>query len=125
MKKIDRKFNQYNHFNRFLNINNMATLPYSEKITNAKLMADGIKEMKDHLPIGVQESAATNLENLREEIEALNSKQESLKASLKKATEELNNKIGELDKTYSDLKKRIKLDIEQSLWRKFGIEDKR
>ncbi|MDO4763219.1 MAG: membrane-binding protein [Flavobacteriaceae bacterium] len=103
----------------------MATLPYSEKITNAKLMADGIKEMKDHLPIGVQESAATNLENLREEIEALNSKQESLKASLKKATEELNNKIGELDKTYSDLKKRIKLDIEQSLWRKFGIEDKR
>lgn len=103
----------------------MATLSYSEKIINVKLMADGIKEMKDNLPIGVQETAATKLENLREEIEAINSKQESLKASLKNTTEELNAKISEMDKLYADLKKRVKLDVEQSLWRKFGIEDKR
>lgn len=103
----------------------MATTSYSTRITNAKVMADGIKEMKDSLPHGVQESDSTKLDGLRSEIEELNSKQESLKAELKSTTEALNNKEGEMDKLYNNLKKRIKLDVEQSLWRKFGIEDKK
>ena len=36
-----------------------------------------------------------------------------------------NSKLKELDKLYSQMKKRVKLDIEPSLWGKFGIEDKR
>ena len=55
----------------------------------------------------------------------LNSEQESLKADLKKKTEEATQKLKEMDKFYADTRKRIKLDVEQTLWRKFGIEDKK
>lgn len=103
----------------------MSKKPYSERITDAKVMADGIKEMKDNLPLGVQESDSEKLEQLRQEVEALNSKQESIKAELKSTTEQFNEKINQMDKLYSNIKKRVKLDIEQSLWKKFGIDDKR
>ena len=86
----------------------MATKTYSQKITNAKVLIDGL-----------------NLETLREKIETLNSENEGLKAESKKKTEDINSKLKELDKLYSQMKKRVKLDIEPSLWGKFGIEDKR
>ena len=66
-----------------------------------------------------------NYDELREKIETLNSENEGLKAESKKKTEDINSKLKELDKLYSQMKKRVKLDIEQSLWGKFGIEDKR
>ena len=64
----------------------MATKTYSQKITNAKVLIDGLKKIK---------------------------------------SEDINSKLKELDKLYSQMKKRVKLDIEPSLWGKFGIEDKR
>ena len=82
----------------------MATKTYSQKITNAKVLIDGLKKIKSNLPAGITNDTIGNLETLREKIETLNS---------------------ELDKLYSQMKKRVKLDIEQSLWGKFGIEDKR
>ena len=88
----------------------MATKTYSQKITNAKVLIDGLKKIKS---------------NLREKIETLNSENEGLKAESKKKTEDINSKLKELDKLYSQMKKRVKLDIEPSLWGKFGIEDKR
>lgn len=103
----------------------MATLPYSERITYAKVMADGIREMKENLPLGVQEGDSTKLDLFRSEAEALNSKQESLKAELKNTTESLNKKMDEMEKFQSNIKKRIKLDIDPSLWKKFGINDKK
>ena len=55
----------------------------------------------------------------------MNSENEGLKAESKKKTEDISSKLKELDKLYSQMKKRVKLDIEPSLWGKFGIEDKR
>lgn len=103
----------------------MSKKPYSERITDAKVMADGIKEMKDNLPLGVQESDSDKLKTLIQEVETLNSKQESLKAELKNTTGAFNKKIEEMDNLYSNIKKRVKLDIDQSLWKRFGIDDKR
>lgn len=103
----------------------MATTSYAKRVSDAQVMADGIKEMKDNLPLGVQESDSEKLIALKKEVESLNSQQESLKAELKKLTQTLNAKEDELDKLHSNLKKRIKLDIDQSLWKKFGIEDKK
>lgn len=103
----------------------MSKPPYAKRVSDAQVMADGIKEMKDNLPLGVQESDATQLETLKKEVENLNSQQESLKAELKKLTERLNTKEDEMDNLYSKLKKRIKLEIAPSLWKKFGIEDKK
>lgn len=98
---------------------------YSEKITAVKVMVDGIKKMKDNLPAGVTEASGDKLEELRNTVEQLNSEQEALKAALKKKTEEVNAKVDEMEKLYNDAKKRIKLDVEQALWRTFGIEDKK
>lgn len=103
----------------------MATKSYAQRIAETRVLIDGLKEMKDSLPAGIKPNTAESLETLRAKIETLNSEQESLKAELKKKTEELDNKIKELDKIYNDTKKRIKLDIDQSLWKKFGIEDKK
>ena len=103
----------------------MATKTYSQKITNAKVLIDGLKKIKSNLPAGITNDTIGNLENLREKIETLNSENEGLKAESKKKTEDINSKLKELDKLYSQMKKRVKLDIEQSLWGKFGIEDKR
>ncbi|MDO4763902.1 MAG: membrane-binding protein [Flavobacteriaceae bacterium] len=98
---------------------------YSEKITAVKVMVDGIKKMKDNLPLGVTEASGNKMEELRNVVEQLNSEQEALKADLKKKTEEMNTKISEMEKLYNDAKKRIKLDVEQSLWKTFGIDDKK
>ena len=103
----------------------MATKTYSQKITNAKVLIDGLKKIKSNLPAGITNDTIGNLETLREKIETLNSENEGLKAESKKKTEDINSKLNELDKLYSQMKKRVKLDIEQSLWGKFGIEDKR
>jgi len=104
---------------------NMATKTYSQKITNAKVLIDGLKKIKSNLPAGITDDTILNLETLREKIETLNSENEGLKAESKKKTEDINSKLKELDKLYSQMKKRVKLDIEPSLWGKFGIEDKR
>lgn len=98
---------------------------YAERITQTKVLIDGLKELKDSLPSGITEETITKLENLRSNVEKLNSEQESLKAELKKKTEQAVNELKEMDKLYSDTRKRIKLDVEQALWRKFGIEDKK
>ncbi|WKS96038.1 membrane-binding protein [Riemerella columbina] len=100
-------------------------ISYSESITQAKVMADGLNRHKSNLPAGVNESHITELENLRTAIETLNSEQEKLKADLKTKTQALEGKLGEMQTLYNNLKKRIKLDIEQSQWKEFGIEDKR
>ena len=96
----------------------MATKTYSQKITNAKVLIDGLKKIKSNLPAGITDDTIVNLETL-------NSENEGLKAESKKKTEDINSKLKELDKLYSQMKKRVKLDIEPSLWGKFGIEDKR
>ena len=96
----------------------MATKTYSQKITNAKVLIDGLKKIKSNLPAGITDDTILNLETLNRE-------NEGLKAESKKKTEDINSKLKELDKLYSQMKKRVKLDIEPSLWGKFGIEDKR
>ena len=103
----------------------MAKKSYSENITLAKVMADGLSRYKSNLPAAVKESQISELESLRQTIETLNSEQEKLKADLKTKTQALDAKLNELQKLYAELKKRIKIDIEQSQWREFGIEDKR
>ena len=44
----------------------MATKTYSQKITNAKVLIDGLKKIKSNLPAGITDDTILNLENLRE-----------------------------------------------------------
>ena len=52
---------------------------------------------------------------------ALDTKQEKLKAEQKACTAELNAKSKELSDIMADCKKRVKLAIKQELWKEFGI----
>jgi phospholipid N-methyltransferase len=56
---------------------------------------------------------------------ALNGEQESLKAKLKEKTEQLDAVMTALKAKASEARKIIKMDMPQSSWREFGIEDKR
>ena len=103
----------------------MATKSYAQRITETRTLIDGLREYKNSLPAGIKSTTADDLESLRNKIETLNSEQASLKAELKKKTSQIDSEIKELEKIYNDTKKRMKLDISQSLWRKFGIEDKK
>lgn len=103
----------------------MATKSYAKRMVETRLLIDGLKDMKDDLPVSIHPNTADNIETLRTLVETLNSEQESMKAQLKKKTEELKDVMENLDKVSGDTKKRIKLDVPQSLWKKFGIEDKK
>ncbi|MDO5105406.1 membrane-binding protein [Capnocytophaga sp.] len=98
---------------------------YAERMALAKVLIDGLRESKDSLPAGITEEAIDEIENLRNDVERLNSEQERLKAELKMKTEEAAQKLKMMDERSAKMRKRIKLDYEQALWRKFGIDDKR
>ena len=88
-------------------------------------MIDGLKGRNDKLPLGVKAEDITKLEELRKKMETLNSEQEKLKADLKTKTQELSKTISEIESKVSFIKKLIKIDIPQTQWKEFGIEDKR
>jgi hypothetical protein len=56
---------------------------------------------------------------------ALNTEQETLKAKLKEKTEEFDKAFAAMLKKAGEARKIIKLDMPQSSWREFGIDDKR
>lgn len=103
----------------------MAKKSYSENITKTTVMIAGLKNHKDKLPAGLDMAFIQNLEALKNEVENINSEQEKLKADLKSKTELLETKLKTLQEQYAQAKKRVKLDIEQTQWREFGIDDKK
>jgi hypothetical protein len=98
----------------------------SQEITNTGIMVNGIKSHQETL-------AQRKIDNvfadeLQRKVDAcinLNVEQETLKAKLKAKTEEFDNAFADMQKQSAEARKVIKLDIPQSSWREFGIEDKR
>ena len=103
----------------------MAKKTYSTNLVESQVMIDGLKGSNDKLPLGVKTEDITKLEELRKKMETLNSEQEKLKADLKTKTQELSKTITEIESKVSFIKKLIKIDIPQTQWKEFGIEDKR
>ena len=42
---------------------------YSERVTQIKVLIDGLRESKDSLPAGITEETIAKLENLRNDVE--------------------------------------------------------
>lgn len=103
----------------------MAKKTYSTNLVESQVMIDGLKGRNDKLPLGVKAEDITKLEEFRKKMETLNSEQEKLKADLKTKTQELSKTITEIESKVSFIKKLIKIDIPQTQWKEFGIEDKR
>lgn len=103
----------------------MATKSYSEKVILAKVMLDALKNNKESLPAGVTDETISKLEEFKSISETLNSEQEKIKAQLKSKTVELDESLKKLGDLYNDVKKRVKLDVSKSLWKEYGINDKK
>ncbi len=85
-------------------------------------MSDAISVHSTELSsVGLPEDTSAKISALVSEMNALDTKQEKLKAEQKACTAELNAKSKELSDIMADCKKRVKLAIKQELWKEFGI----
>ena len=99
---------------------------FAEKMNNAKLMLDAVKQNAERLTKrGLDVDFVTRYEGVYNETQAQNTEQEKVKTELKTATEALKQKSHELDALYSEAKKIVKIEMENSTWKEFGIGDKR
>jgi hypothetical protein len=99
---------------------------YAQTISDTEVMVKGILDNQEVLL--KRQIDKTFADVLQQDIAAgivLNNEQESLKAKLKEKTEQLNAAMAALEKKAGEARKIIKLDMPQSSWREFGINDKR
>ncbi|MDY6933192.1 MAG: hypothetical protein SVZ03_03095 [Spirochaetota bacterium] len=99
---------------------------FAEIVNSTEVMLSGLSANADRVAKrGIDSNFINKLESLQSEATSINNEQEDLKARLKTKTQELENKIKEINKMMSEAKKVVKLEMTQSEWKAFGIEDKR
>jgi hypothetical protein len=104
----------------------MATKTYANTISDSTVMLNGIRDNQDIL--AKRQIDKTFVDTMQTGINTcitLNNEQETLKAKLKEKTEQLDRALADLEKQSAEARKIIKMDMPQSSWREFGIEDKR
>lgn len=104
----------------------MARQSFAEKMNDSKLMISGVKQQSDRLTRrGLDSKFVEKYERIFGDVQNLDREQERLKATLKKKTETLQGKAKELKALYSEAKKIVKIEMKNSAWREFGIQDKK
>ncbi|MDR1199617.1 MAG: hypothetical protein LBK94_11530 [Prevotellaceae bacterium] len=104
----------------------MATKTYAQTISDATVMVKGIRDNQEVL--AKRQIDTVFADSLQADIDTavtLNNEQESLKAKLKEKTEQLDAMMASLIKKAGGARKIIKVDMPQSSWREFGINDRR
>lgn len=103
----------------------MATPTYAERISDAQVMAAGLKNNASQIARrGLDAAFIAELEADRTDAAALNDQQEKLKSDLKQKSADLEAKLAELDKKMAEAKKVVKMDFPKEQWAQFGITDK-
>jgi SUMO ligase MMS21 Smc5/6 complex component len=98
----------------------------SQEIIDTGIMVKGINAHQDVLAERKIDTVfATALQADVDECIKLNQEQETLKAKLKEKTTEFDVALAAMLKKAGEARKIIKLDMPQSSWREFGIDDKR
>ena len=101
-------------------------ISFAEKMNNSKLMIAGIKQNQERLARrGLNTDFTSKYESVYSQVQMLDNEQESLKAELKTKTDALAQKINELDALYSEAKKTVKIEMETTSWKEFGVQDKK
>ena len=101
-------------------------ISFAEKMNNSKLMIAGIKQNQERLARrGLNTDFTSKYESVYSQVQMLDNEQESLKAELKTKTDVLAQKITELDALYSEAKKTVKIEMETTSWKEFGVQDKK
>ena len=101
---------------------------YAEIISQARIMIDALNRVgsvSEDFPMGLGETFIDELIASREKLVAYNTEKEKLKADLTAKTRELDEEMKRIKKLYSEAKKRVKEDVPQEQWERFGIEDKK
>ena len=100
----------------------MPNSSFSQQVSDFRTMVDGVTtRLTDLDGSGVTAADAAELAALTDELAALNSAQEDLKALLKTKTQELNAKLKQAKAKHSIMSKRVKIATPQAHWKAFGI----
>ena len=99
---------------------------FSQAVSDFRTMASGITTRVTSLEgVGITALDAAKMNTYADELDALNSQQEELKAQLKAKTDELNTKMKEAKAKNAELTKRIKIVVPQEEWVAFGVTAKK
>ena len=96
----------------------------AEVVESANLLVAGLRAHADqHRRRGVDEDFVGALDGLAKRVAALNTEQEALKARLKEKTATLDETFASLKSRISEARKLVKLDVAQTGWKEYGIQD--
>jgi hypothetical protein len=98
----------------------------AQEVADTGVMVNGIRAHQDIL--AQRKIDVAFADRLQADVDAcvsLNTEQETLKGKLKEKTEQLDAAFAAMQKKSAEARKIIKLDMPQSSWREFGIDDKR
>jgi len=99
---------------------------YAEVTNQVKTMLSGLQNNTDAVAKrGIDKEFILRLEKSLEMVKTLDNEQEALKAKLKTKTAELDGELVSLTAMLSEAKKVVKMSVDQTGWREFGIEDKK
>ena len=102
----------------------MSSKSYADKVNASKLMLAGLKQNADRMAKrGLDATFIANYEAVHGNVRTLDNEQEKLKAEVKTKTEQLEKECQAMDALYAEAKKTVKLEMEQSRWKEFGIQD--
>jgi hypothetical protein len=88
-------------------------------------MLAGLKQNADRMAKrGLDATFVANYEAVHDNVRTLDNEQEKLKADEKAKTEQLKKECQQMETFYAEAKKTVKLEIEPSRWKEFGIQDK-
>ena len=100
----------------------MATTPFAQKLSDARLLSDAVKAHEaELLKVGLEEKTAESLKECVDELSRLDTEQEKLKAELKVTTAKMADVLKVLDGVMTDSRKRVKLAFKSEQWKEFGI----
>lgn len=101
----------------------MSKTSYAERISKAQVMLAGLKNNAEQLERrGLDQTFIGKLETDRNAALEMNNEQEKLKSDLITKTTELESKLTEIEKLVSEAQKIVKLDLDKTRWKEFGIE---
>lgn len=100
----------------------MGNTSYAETLAAAHLITAGLRANLDKLAKrGMDEAFVSGMEGTAKQLTDLNAEQEALKARLKGKTAEVDAAMTNLKGQISESKKVIKLALDSTSWKQFGI----
>ncbi len=104
----------------------MASKSFAQTMNNSKLMLAGLKQNPEQLAKrGLDADFVNKYETAFNEAQTLDNEQEKLKAEQKSKTVALQGRLTDLGALHSEARKIVKIEMPNTSWREFGIEDKR